>query len=132
MAAANRRELLLGLGAGLLAGATGGLARAAAPGSYVLYVSALDCASCRRWEADQRAAFMQGLQKNGVGFRTVVATSYFNVREDRAWPADLKWLLAAYPQMKGTPWFYVISGGTVQVAANGVEQWRHLVARLAA
>ena len=123
---------MIGLGAGLLAGVTGGLAWAAAPGTYVVYVSALDCSTCRGWEADHRAAFVQGLQKNGIGFRTVVATSYFNVREEGAWPADLKWLLAADPRMKGTPRFYVISGGAVQLVANGVEQWRHMVSRMAA
>ncbi len=130
--AANRRELLIALGAGLLVGTTSGLARAAGAGRWVLYVSAPDCVNCRAWESSQRDAFVRGLQKNGIGFCNLVVSTLHNVRNAPEWPADLPWIHDAEPQMSGTPWFFVINGGTIERAAIGTEQWEHLVKGLAA
>jgi hypothetical protein len=130
---ANRRELLIGIGAGLLVGGgVGRLVQAAAPGSWVLYVSAADCRVCRGWEVDHKDAFVRGLQKNGIGFRTVTVSSLRDVREDAAWPADLKWVRDAYANMRGTPWFFVISGRSIQMAANSTDMWRTKLLPLAA
>ena len=129
---ANRRELLIGFGAAMLTGGLSRLAEAAAPGSWVLYISAADCRVCRTWEYDHRAAFVQGLQKNGIGFRTVTVSSLRDPREDAAWPADLKWIRDSYPNMKGTPWFFLISGRTIQIAANSTDMWRTRLAPMAA
>ena len=130
--AANRRELLIGLGAGLLAGAASGVAHAAGGGRWVLYVSAPDCINCRGWESSHRDAFIRGLQKNGMGFRNLVVSSLHNVRNAAEWPADLHWIRDAEPQMSGTPWFFVINGNTIERAAIGTEQWQHLIAQYAA
>jgi hypothetical protein len=129
---ANRRELLIGIGASVLAVSTGRFARAAAPGSWVLYVSAADCRICRAWEVDHKDAFARGLQKNGIGFRTVTVSSLRDVREDAAWPANLKWVRDSYPNMKGTPWFFVISGRSIEMAANSTDMWRTKLLPLAA
>ena len=75
----NRRELLIGLGAGLVAGASSGLAQAQGAGRWVLYVSAADCINCRSWEGSQQAAFVQGLRKNGIGFRNLAVSSLHTV-----------------------------------------------------
>jgi len=129
---ANRRELLIGCGAAMLTGGIGRLAEAAAPGSWVLYVSAADCRVCHAWEVDHKEAFARGLQKNGIGFRTVTVNSLRDVREDAAWPADLKWVRDSYLNMRGTPWFFVISGRSIQMAANSTDMWRTKLLPLAA
>ena len=71
----NRRELLIGFGTALFVGGTSRLVEAAAPGSWVLYVSAADCRVCRGWEVDHQAAFVHGLQRHGIGFRQITVTS---------------------------------------------------------
>jgi len=132
---ANRRELLIGFGATLLAGGLGGVgsrAWAAAPGSWVLYVSALDCRICRAWEFDHKNEFMQGLQRHGIGFRQLAVASLRDVRAENEWPADLRWIRDAYPNMKGTPWFFVVSGRTIQSVAYGTDMWRTKLAAMAA
>ena len=129
---ANRRELLIGLGAAMLTGGISRLVEAAAPASCVLYVSAADCRICRFWEVDHKDAFVRGLQKNGIGFRQISVSSLRNVREDAAWPADLKWVRDSYPSMKGTPWFFLISGGAIQSAAYGTDMWRTKLSPMAA
>ena len=129
---ANRRELLIGFGATLLAGGIGGLARAAAPGSWVLYVSALDCRICRAWEYDHKNDFVQGLQRHGIGFRQLAVSSLRDVRAENEWPADLRWIRDAYPSMKGTPWFFVVNGRTIQSVAYGTDMWRTKLAAMAA
>ena len=128
----NRRELLVALGAGLFSGAISGAAKAAGAGRWVLYVSASDCINCRGWEMSYRDAFVRGLQKNGIGFRNLSVSSLHNVRNAAEWPADLRWIRDAEPQMSGTPWFFVINGGTIERAAIGTEQWEHLIKGLAA
>jgi hypothetical protein len=129
---ANRRELLLGLGAALLAGGTGRLVEAAAPGSWVLYVAAADCRVCRGWEVDHQAAFVQGLRRHGIGFRQITVTSLRNVRDDAAWTPDLAWIRDSNPNMRGTPWFFLVSGRTIETAANSTDLWRMKFAPLAA
>jgi hypothetical protein len=116
----------------MLTGGIGRLAEAAAPGSWVLYVSAADCRVCHAWEVDHKEAFARGLQKNGIGFRTVTVNSLRDVREDAAWPADLKWVRDSYPNMRGTPWFFVVSGRSIQMAANSTDMWRTKLLPLAA
>src|SRR3981189_3626350 len=106
---ANRRKLLIGCGAAMLTGGIGRLAEAAAPGSWVLYVSAADCRVCHVWGGDHKEAFARALKKTGVCSRTATVTSLRDVREDAACPADLKWVRDSYPKMRGTPWFFVIS-----------------------
>jgi hypothetical protein len=129
---ANRRELLIGMRATLLAAGMGGLARAAPPGSWVLYVSAADCRICRTWEYDHKDAFAQGLQRHGIGFRQLAVSSLRDVRAENEWPADLRWIRDANPNMKGTPWFFVVSGGTIQSVAYGTDMWRTKLAAMAA
>lgn len=129
---ANRRELLIGFGAALLAGGISRVVRGAGPGSWVLYVSAADCRVCRGWEVDHQAAFVQGLQRRGIGFRTVTVDSLRDVRQDSAWPADFKWIRDSYPNMRGTPWFFLISGRAIETAANSTDLWRMKFAPLAA
>ena len=128
----NRRELLIGFGTALFAGGTGRLVEAAVPGSWVLYVSAADCRVCRGWEVDHKAAFAEGLQRHGIGFRQITVTSLRNVREDAAWTADLAWIRDTYPNMRGTPWFFLVSGRTIEVAANSTDLWRMKFAPMAA
>ena len=93
----NRRELLIGFGTALFVGGTSRSVEAAAPGSWVLYVSAADCRVCRGWEVDHQAAFVHGLQRHGIGFRQITVTSLRNVRDDAAWTADLAWIRDTYP-----------------------------------
>ena len=128
----NRRELLIGLGAGLMVGATSGLAQAQGAGRWILYVAAPDCINCRSWEGTHQAAFVQGLRKNGIGFRTLSVSTLHNVRNPADWPADLSWIRERVPQMSGTPWFFLVNGNTIERAAIGTEQWQHLLARYAA
>ncbi|HZE46604.1 MAG TPA: hypothetical protein VE087_06980, partial [Xanthobacteraceae bacterium] len=71
-------------------------------------------------------------QKNGISFRTVTVNSLRDVREDAAWPADLKWVRDSYPNMRGTPWFFVVSGRSIQMAANSTDMWRTKLLPLAA
>src|SRR6266403_4329903 len=82
--------------------------------------------SLRDWSSDVCSSdlFARGLQKNGIGFRTVTVNSLRDVREDAAWPADLKWIRDSYPNMRGTPWFFVINGRSIQMAANSTDMWR--------
>ena len=127
----NRRELLLGLGAGLLAGATSGLAQAQGAGRWVLYVSAPDCMNCRHWEGANQASFVQGLRKNGIGFRNLTVGSLHDVRNPSYWPADLRWIRDRVAQMSGTPWFFLVNGNNIELTAIGTEQWQHLMARYA-
>ena len=128
----NRRELLIGVGAGVSVGLAGRMVGAAAPGSWVLYVSAADCRVCRGWEVDHQATFVQGLQRHGIGFRQITVASLRNVRDDAAWTADLGWIRDAYPNIRGTPWFFLVSGRTVEVAANSTDLWRMKFGPLAA
>lgn len=128
----NRRELLIGFGTALFASSTGRLVEAAAPGSWVLYVSAADCRVCRGWEVDHKAGFAQGLQRHGIGFRQITVTSLRNVRDDAAWTGDLAWIRDTYPNMRGTPWFFLVSGRTIEVAANSTDLWRMKFAPMAA
>jgi len=86
---ANRRELLIGIGASVLAVSTGRFARAAAPGSWVLYVSAADCRVCRAWEVDHKDAFARGLQKNGIGFRTNGSVGAFGFQGNTVYFGDV-------------------------------------------
>jgi hypothetical protein len=72
------------------------------------------------------------LQRRGIGFRSVTVDSLRDVRQDSAWPADLKWIRDSYPNMRGTPWFFLISGRTIQIAANSTDLWRMKLAPLAA
>ena len=72
------------------------------------------------------------LREHGIGFRTVTVNSLRDVREEAAWPADLKWIRDSYPSMKGTPWFFLISGRTIQIAANSTDMWRTRLAPMAA
>src|SRR5258706_15765704 len=99
---ANRRELLIGIGASVLAVSTGRFPRAAAPGSWVLYVSAADCRVCRTWEVDHKDALARGLQKNGIGFRTVTVSTLRDVREDAPCPANPQSVLRFYAKIKGS------------------------------
>src|SRR5947208_16744873 len=94
----NRRELLIGFGTALFASGTGRLVEAAVPGSWVLYVSAADCRVCRGWEVDHKAAFAQGLQRHGIGFRQITVTSVRNVRDDPAWTAGLAGTRDTHPR----------------------------------
>ena len=128
----NRRELLIGFGTALFVGGTSHLVEAAAPGSWVLYVSAADCRVCRGWEVDHHAAFVHGLQRHGIGFRQITVTSLRNVRDDAAWTADLAWIRDTYPNMRGTPWFFLVSGRTIEAAANSTDLWRMKFAPMAA
>lgn len=128
----NRRELLIGFGTALFVGGTSRLVEAATPGSWVLYVSAADCRVCRGWEVDHQAAFVHGLQRHGIGFRQITVTSLRNVRDDAAWTADLAWIRDTYPNMRGTPWFFLVSGRTIEAAANSTDLWRMKFAPMAA
>lgn len=128
----NRRELLIGIGAGLSVGLAGRLVDAAAPGNWVLYVSAADCRVCRGWEVDHEAEFVQGLQRHNIGFRQITVTSLRNVRDDGAWTPDVAWIRDTYPNMRGTPWFFLVSGRTIEAAANSTDLWRMKFAPLAA
>jgi hypothetical protein len=131
--AINRRELLIGLGAGLLAaGIGGGLANAQGAGRWVLYVSAPDCMNCRHWEGAQQVSFVQGLRKNGIGFRNLTVGSLHDVRNASYWPGDLRWIRDRVPQMSGTPYFFLVNGNSIELTAIGTEQWQHLMARYAA
>src|SRR5437868_5775773 len=131
--AINRRQLLLGLGAGLLASAAGlGLAQAQGAGRWVLYVSAPDCMNCRVWEGSNQASFVQGLRKNGIGFRNLTVGTLRDVRNLSYWPADLRWIHDRVPQMSGTPYFFLVNGNSIELTAIGTEQWQHLMARYAA
>lgn len=123
---------MIGIWTGLSVGLAGGLVQAAPSGSWILYVSAADCRVCRGWEADHQAAFAQGLRRHGIGFRQITVTSLRNVRDDGAWTSDLSWIRDTYPNMRGTPWFFLVSGRTVEAAANSTDLWRMKFAPLAA
>src|SRR4030088_3247526 len=97
---ANRRKLLICCGAAMLTGGIGRLAEAAAPGSWVLYVSAADCRVCHAWEVNQKEALGRGLKKKGSISRPVTVNSLRDVRKAAACPADLKWVRDSYPNMR--------------------------------
>ena len=128
----NRRALLIGIGTGLSVGILSPFVEASPTRSWVLYVSAADCRVCRGWEVDHEATFVQGLQRHGIGFRQITVSSLRNVRDDAAWTADLAWIRDTYPNMRGTPWFFLLSGRTVEAAANSTDLWRMKFAPLAA
>jgi len=73
-----------------------------------------------------------GLQRHGIGFRQITVTSLRNVRDDAAWTADLVWIRDTYPNMRGTPWFFLVSGRTIEAAANSTDLWRMKFAPMAA
>src|SRR5204863_9050708 len=52
--------------------------------------------------------------------------------DDAAWTADLAWIRDTYPNMRGTPWFFLGSGRTIEAAANSTDLWRMKFAPLAA
>src|SRR5262249_36898567 len=84
------------------------IGRSGGTGKLVLYVAAADCRVCRGWEVDHKAAFVQGLQRHGIGFRQITVTSLRNVRDDAAWTPELAWIRDNYPNMRGTPWFFLV------------------------
>ena len=98
---------------------------------FVLYVGAPDCSVCRAWERSNRAAFVSGLQKNGIGFRTVLVTTLRDVRRESDWPLDLRWVRDANPQMHGTPWFFVTNGTAIEKVAFGTNRWQSIIAPIA-
>jgi hypothetical protein len=125
----RRRDFIGGLAAGL---ATASLAPAArADSRMVLYVGAPDCPYCRQWEASRRAAFVAGLKKNGIGFRELIVTTLRDVRRETDWPDDIKWVRNANPDMKGTPWFFLLNDQTIEKSALGTGRWETLLAPLA-
>jgi len=126
-----RRRELLTLGAGVAGVLALPATRAKADGRMVLYVSARDCHYCREWEQYHRETFVQGLSKNGIGWRELEVTTLHDVKRDSDWPAEIKWVRDANPAMKGTPWFFVINGRTIEKAIFGTVRWQTAIAPLA-
>ena len=67
-----------------------------------------------------------------MGIIQRAVSSLRDVRAENEWPADLRWIRDAYPNMKGTPWFFVISGRTIQSVAYGTDMWRTKLSPMAA
>ena len=127
----GRRELLAGFGAVLAATAMPRFAEAAAPGSWVLYVSAGNCPFCRTIDTYYKPDFIRGLQRQGIEFRNVQVTTYHNSRAEEDWPADLRWVLQAMPNMRGTPHLLLINGRTIVDHAYGLSGFKGKFAPLA-
>jgi hypothetical protein len=125
----RRRDFVAGLGAGLAASSLATAARADA--RIVLYIGARDCHYCHEWEAYHRDAFVAGLKKNGIGFRELIVTTLRDVRRETDWPDDIKWVRNANPNMKGTPWYFVLNGQTIEKSAFGTVRWETAIAPLA-
>jgi hypothetical protein len=127
----DRRQFVGSIGVSLLLDFAFQAVRAEIEPTLVLYVSARDCKHCHEWESYYCDDFVRGLQKNGIGFRNVVVTTLRNVRRESDWPDDVKWVRDASPNMKGTPWFFVLHGHNIEKAILGTARWQTAVASMA-
>lgn len=119
----DRRTLLLGTAAALATG--GGLVPAlAASSSYILLIMARDCPWCMDWNAFDRPAFSRMTREQGVRVREVEVMRYSDIREEAAWPADLKPVLAQIRQTDGTPRFIIVQNGRIVQHAVGRRQYQ--------
>lgn len=119
----HRRRVLL---SGVAALAACGLAEAASAAGrlMVVYVSARNCPVCREWNATKKAAFEARCAEKGVPFRMVEVASFGNIRIAEEWPADLRPLLAQFPDRGGTPRFLLVENGKVVGNVLGALSWR--------
>jgi hypothetical protein len=122
----RRRDFIGGLGAGLAVVSLAPAARA--DSRMVLYVGAPDCPYCRQWEMHRRDAFVAGLKKNGIGFRELIVTTLRDVRRETDWPDDIKWVRNANPDMRGTPWFFLLNDQVIEKSAWGTADWETALA----
>ncbi len=119
----DRRTFLLGSTAALVMGA--GLSPAlAGSGAYILIVMARDCPWCIDWNAHDRPTFARLTKAQGVPVREVEVMRYSDIREDAAWPADLKPVLAQIRQTNGTPRFIIVQNGRIVQHAVGRRQYQ--------
>lgn len=119
----DRRHFLQG-GTALVASAAGITAAAARPNAFILYVSARDCPYCLEWNAYDRANLERLCREAQVPLREVQVMRFSHIREDAAWPADLKPILAQFPYEDGTPRFIVVNNGRIIQHCLGREQYR--------
>jgi hypothetical protein len=82
------------LSAGLLAILMYGISSTtAAAGNTVIYISALDCPNCARFDASYLERFTAAMQAKGYAVRRVVVAHFNDIRDQSYWPSDLKPLL---------------------------------------
>jgi len=119
----DRRHLLLAGAAALFAP---GAARAEAmrTDAYILYVSARDCPFCLEWNAYDRPAFERLCKEARVVLREVQVMRFSDIREEAAWPPDLKPVLKQIVQSEGTPRFIVVHRGKIIQHAVGRRQFQ--------
>src|SRR5262249_61797934 len=102
------------LSAGLLAILMYGISSTtAAAGNMVVYITARDCPSCARFEANYLGRFTAAMQAKGYSVRKVVVAHLNDIRDQSFWPNDLKPLLAQFANKGGTPRFLVVHNGRV-------------------
>jgi hypothetical protein len=119
----DRRAFLLGSAAALALGA--GLTPATAgSGAYILIVMARDCPWCIDWNAFDRPAFTRLTKAQNVPVREVEVMRYSDIRDEAAWPADLKPVLAQIRQSGGTPRFIIVQNGRIVQHAVGRRQYQ--------
>ncbi|WP_293864816.1 hypothetical protein [uncultured Alsobacter sp.] len=119
----DRRQFVLATSAALLA-PTAALADGLRKDVFILAVMARDCPFCIEWNAYERARLERLCREARVRFREVEVLRFTDIREDGAWPSDLKPVLAKIPYTDGTPRFLVVHEGRIIQHTVGLEQYR--------
>lgn len=99
----------------------------------LVYVGADDCAPCRVWQGDARAALLSSRQFARIDYREVKSPSLRDLLNDEVWPDDLKPYRARLPKAAGAPLWLLIRDGTVVAQVWGGPQWeKEMLPKLAA
>lgn len=123
----DRRTLLAGIAGIALTGGIFRVTPVQAAGRTLLYISAGNCPSCRKWEAWEKDRAVTAAQAKGIGFREVKTTSFKDIREDSAWPSDLKWVLGKIKNKGGTPRFLMLQGQSVTANVFGTGGYAYQI-----
>lgn len=119
----DRRQFVLAASAAVL-GPGSALADGLRTDVFILGVMARDCPFCNEWNAYERAGFERLCREARVRFREVEVMRFSDIRQESAWPADLKPMLAQIAYSEGTPRFLVVHKGRVIQHTIGLNQFR--------
>jgi hypothetical protein len=94
------------------------------PRVVLLYVGAEDCAPCRAWQGDAKAAFQASAEFPRLSYREVKSPTLFDILKDENWPEELRKYRDQLGDDAGVPLWLVIADDRVVQRGMGPAQWR--------
>jgi hypothetical protein len=104
----NRRKFLRSLA---LATALPALPAQARLRPFIIYIDAANCSTCRIFDKNGLAAFQSEAAHKGYGFKRVSVHSFQDMREQAAWPRELRSIRNQMRTPYGAPRFLVVFNG---------------------